>query len=61
MVFRDESDPAQDAGAPVWRDAVPLEASGIPDLVSVFDGDPGGQQMARLEEACAGLEQRIGR
>lgn len=58
VVFRDEDDPVQDAGPPVWRTAA---AGGIPELASVFDGDPGGSAMVRLEEACARLEQRIGR
>jgi hypothetical protein len=61
-VFRDPADPAQDCGDPVWRVAAQRAETDpeLPPLEAVFGGDPDGRLLARLEESCARLEQRIG-
>ena len=63
LVFRDPADPAQDCGEPVWRSAEERAGAdpGFPPLEEVFAADPDGQLLARLEDSCARLEQRIGR
>ncbi len=60
-VFRDPTDPLQDAGAPVWRVAVD-QAPRLPPLESLFAGTGRAtRSVSTLEDHCARLEQRIGR
>jgi hypothetical protein len=62
VVFRDEADPVQDSGPPVWRAAAEGALAGVPPLEAVFAGFPDeGELMARLEGHCARLEQRAAR
>jgi hypothetical protein len=53
VVFRDEADPTQDSGAPVWRVATLADGRGpgLPPLATLFAADGA----AWLEDHCAGL------